>query len=879
MDNNNQPPKANLRLVVKEKELSVAPEGKVEFHVGAINSGTMEDVVKFAVKGVPPEWVTFDEPELRIEPGKAKQAILRIQPPPFPDGRVGKYKLEIQGTSRNAPRELATTRCTVIVAAYAPEGRVGVMIGAINFPVMPGSSVSIPLLLENRGISADSFRFNITGIPRNWVSTTSSVIRLAAGESKEMMFTINLPRSSAADAGRTPFKIQVSSEEVPSQKTEIDCILTVSTFSKFSGTLRPDQLEANQPAQLLINNEGNAEDTYDLSFQDSSGQLVFEKITRYAKEGSDPNNPEIGFAYSEITSAQRLQIPPGESGVFEYRSRLRSRPFVGNEETYPFNINVVSAEKKSLDFSSQIKQNGFLPPWLLVVLLIAVMLLCLILFIPKKGSEESISATQTAAYNQTQAAIIGEEDTDGDGLINSKELEIGTDPLNPDTDGDRLQDGEEFHTHNTDPLLVDTEGDALNDGDEILVYMTNPLIPDTDGDSLNDGDEVTRGTNPLMPDTDSDELNDGAEVALGTDPLNPDTDADELLDGQENQNCPHPLNPDSDADSFIDGRDLDPCDPNNPSMTATAIAGVPTEPPPPVATETPIPPTAPPTAPVVPTATDSVAPNLNGLIVFESNRDGNSEIYVMNAFDQTVTRMTDNPAVDMQPALAPDALQIVYVTNQDGNNEVYLTGVDRRTPMNLTNNPADDQNPTWSPDGKWVAFTSNRDGNPEIYVMRSDGSELRNITNNPGSDTQPSWFSSPGLLGSQEWIVFTSNRDGNQEVYKIKPDGSGLTNLTNNPANDYSPAGYIKGNLLAFVSDRDGNPEVYVMGTDGSAQRNLTNSPSQDLEPSFKTGGGWITFSTDREGTLEIYVIQDNGMGAFNMSRSPTGQDRHPNWR
>ena len=875
MDNNNQPPKVNLRLVVKEKELNVAPEGKVEFHVGAINAGTMEDVVKFAVKGVPSEWVSFDEPALRIDGGKAKQTILRIQPPPFPDGRVGKYELEIQGTSRNAPRELATTHCTVIVAAYAPEGRVGVLIGAINFPITPGSSVSIPLLLENRGISADSFRFSIAGIPRNWVSTTSSVVKLAASECKEMLFTINLPRSSVADAGRTPFKIQISSEEVPSQKTEIDCILTVSAFSKFSGMLRPNELEANQPAQLVLNNEGNAEDTYDLSFQDSSGQLVFEKITRYAKEGSDPNNPDIGFTYSEITSAQRLQIRSGESGVFEYRGRMRSRPFVGNEMMYPFNINVTSAGKKSLDFASQIKEKGFLPSWLLAVLLILFMGICLILFIPKKGSQESVSATQTASYNQTQAVIIGEEDSDGDGLVNREELEIGTDPLNPDTDGDRLKDGEEVKTYGTNPLLVDTDGDALNDGDEVQTYMTNPLIADTDEDSLNDGDEVTRQTNPLNPDTDADGLNDGAEVALGTNPLNPDTDSDELLDGQENQNCPHPLNPDTDADSFIDGKDLNPCDPNNPSMTATAVAGLPTNTPIPVVTETPIPPTM----PVVPTSTDSVGPNLNGLIAFESNRDGNSEIYVMNAFDQTVTRLTDNPAVDTQPALAPDAVQIVYVTNQDGNNEIYLTGVDRRTPMNLTNNQADDQSPTWSPDGEWVAFTTNRDGNPEIYVMRSDGSELRNITNNPGNDFAPSWFSSPGLLGSQDWIVFTSERDGNREIYKIKPDGSGLTNLTNNPANDYSPAGFIKGDLIAFVSDRDGNPEIYLMATDGGSQRNISNSPSQDLEPAFKTGGGWITFSSDRDGTLDIYVVQDDGSGAFNMSRNPAGQDRHPSWR
>ena len=34
-------------------------------------------------------------------------------------------------------------------------------------------------------------------------------------------------------------------------------------------------------------------------------------------------------------------------------------------------------------------------------------------------------------------------DTDGDGLLDTEELELGTDPTNPDTDGDGLTDGEE----------------------------------------------------------------------------------------------------------------------------------------------------------------------------------------------------------------------------------------------------------------------------------------------------------------------------------------------------------------------------------------------------------------------------------------------------
>ena len=66
------------------------------------------------------------------------------------------------------------------------------------------------------------------------------------------------------------------------------------------------------------------------------------------------------------------------------------------------------------------------------------------------------------------------EDPDRDGLTNLQEFQNGTDPNNPDTDGD-----------------------GLNDGDEVNKYKTSPLLADTDGDVVPDGVEIKNGTNPL----------------------------------------------------------------------------------------------------------------------------------------------------------------------------------------------------------------------------------------------------------------------------------------------------------------------------------------------------------------------------------------------
>ncbi|MEQ8765949.1 MAG: hypothetical protein RL885_18670 [Planctomycetota bacterium] len=163
-------------------------------------------------------------------------------------------------------------------------------------------------------------------------------------------------------------------------------------------------------------------------------------------------------------------------------------------------------------------------------------------------------------------------DTDGDGLLDGFERFYGTDPLDPDTDADRLSDGEEYNAHQSgsclDPLDPDVDGDGLFDGDE-LALGTDPCLSDTDGDLLTDGDEIAIGTDPLAADTDADGLTDGEEVGQGEDgmsclsPLLPDSDDDGLLDGEEvHEVGSDPCDPDTDDDGKIDGDDDDPLTPD-----------------------------------------------------------------------------------------------------------------------------------------------------------------------------------------------------------------------------------------------------------------------------------------------------------------------------
>ena len=879
----------SLILAIKEKEILVAPEGTINIHIGMINQSDNEDYVEIQIKGVPPDWVTLDTPVVHLSAGEAKEVVLIIQAPPTHQSRVGQYPLDVHAISQSEPEHSAVVRSFLTVAAFQSGGRIGAMLGSIYFSVVPGSSITIPVLLQNNGLKEDVFQLSIDGIPANWISTNAVFTKLGSSENQEIEFTLRVPRSPEAGVGRTPFKIYIISQNFPDQKAEVECILTVAAFSKFSASLHPGLLQSGQSGYLIISNEGNTTDTYHLSFQSPANLLIFEKEIQVSKKGTQ----QVDMAYIEIPPEEKIQVASGEQGKYAFRSRLKSRPIIGDEKTYPFTAKVLSAENVSLELQGDTNESGLIPSWLATTLAIGSLVLCLLFLIPFDGTQAAINATQTASFDQTQVALetlSAQQDSDGDGLNNAQEAEIATDPMKPDTDGDGLLDGQEVNQHITDPRNADTDGDGLSDGDEVLKHGTAPLKPDTDGDGLNDGDEIRFGTNPLHSDTDGDGVSDGDETRLGANPLKADTDGDDLLDGQENQVCPRPLDPDSDGDGILDGRDLEPCDLNNPLLTATAISAVLTQSPPVtgvpptnIPTETPAPTNttvAPPTnTAVVPLTPTPIFPPLQGVILFDSNRDGSPDIYTMNLANQSMLRLTDNAATDMQPALAPDSMRVAYVSNGNGNNEIYLTGLDRRPAVNLTNNSSDDQQPAWSPDGNWVTFTSNRDGNQEIYIMRSDGSELRNLTSNAASDFAPTWFSIPRFfgLGSEDWIAFTSNRDGNQEIYKVRPDGTGLTNLTRNPANDHSPSGLTGGRLLAFVTDRDGNSEIYTMTDDGGFLTNITGSSSQDLNPALDKNGKWVAFTTDRDGNLEVYVINLSDSSIYNLTRH-TAQETSPDW-
>jgi len=272
-----------------------------------------------------------------------------------------------------------------------------------------------------------------------------------------------------------------------------------------------------------------------------------------------------------------------------------------------------------------------------------------------------------------------------------------------------------------------------------------------------------------------------------------------------------------------------------------------------------------PEATAVPTRT-SPAP-AGGKIAFASNRDGNYEIYVMNADGSGVKRLTNNAASDEYPSWSPEGNRIIFQSNRDATRpdyeDIYVMNADGSGVKRLTYNvTSSDEDPAWSPDGKHIAFQSHRDSNWEIYLMNTDGSGLKRLTNHSGDDLWPTW--SPD--GKQ--ISFYSYRDGREGIYVINADGSGEKRLSDTSSHYRFQAWSPDGHRIAYDCWYEGNYDICAMNADGGAVRNLTHHSAEDGFPTWSPDGTRIAFASGRDGNAEIYVMNADGSNQIRLTRT-----------
>ena len=265
-------------------------------------------------------------------------------------------------------------------------------------------------------------------------------------------------------------------------------------------------------------------------------------------------------------------------------------------------------------------------------------------------------------------------------------------------------------------------------------------------------------------------------------------------------------------------------------------------------------------------------------VAFQSRRDGNAEIYLMNADGSDQTRVTTDLASDVEPDLSPNGRYVAFTSTRSGNADIWLLDLQSGELANLTNTTATEGWARWSPNGQQLAFHSNRDGNNEIYVLDVRTGELERVTTYAGADMFPEW--------SPDGKTLAIRRD--MDVWTLELRTGELTQLTTHPALDQMAAWSPNGQQLAFMSFREGYCSVFLMNADGSEQTNLTPKDPADpasawcsRAPSWSTNGQQILFMSFRPSTggdAEVFVMNADGSEQTRLTFT-RGEDGFPTAR
>ncbi|MDE0300676.1 MAG: translocation protein TolB [Candidatus Poribacteria bacterium] len=204
-------------------------------------------------------------------------------------------------------------------------------------------------------------------------------------------------------------------------------------------------------------------------------------------------------------------------------------------------------------------------------------------------------------------------------------------------------------------------------------------------------------------------------------------------------------------------------------------------------------------------------------------------------------------------ALASNTGRIVFTSLRDGNAEIYVMDADGGNQENLTNHLAYDVDPDWSPDGTKIAFESWRDGTGDIYVMDADGKNVIRLTDGPGTKSHPDW--SP----DGKKIAFSVD-DLLDHIDVIDADGRNREKLADRAR---YPSWSPDGKQIAFV-----NGEIYVIGDGGQGRKRVTDDLGGKSSPSFSPDGRRIAYDVEHEGIGHIFVVGADGRNRVRLTHN-----------
>ncbi len=264
----------------------------------------------------------------------------------------------------------------------------------------------------------------------------------------------------------------------------------------------------------------------------------------------------------------------------------------------------------------------------------------------------------------------------------------------------------------------------------------------------------------------------------------------------------------------------------------------------------------------------------SGKIFFQSDRARNEDVYVITR--KGVERLTKSPFFDGYPSSSPDGKKIVFESNRSGRFEIYIMELETKRIKKILSSPSDDRYPFWSYDGKYIYFARKIGRREQIFRYNVKTENVEQITNYRGRNSLPS--ASP----DNRFILLTSNRFIGWNVYMIDTLEKKVLKISENYGGCRAKFSH-KGNLIAWVThkfDKKGDIVLTSLSDIKSHRRLTLNSKKHDYCPSFSPDDKYIVYASGpklKEGNYELMVIEIASGKMWKLTNSPA-KDMVPYW-
>ena len=191
---------------------------------------------------------------------------------------------------------------------------------------------------------------------------------------------------------------------------------------------------------------------------------------------------------------------------------------------------------------------------------------------------------------------------------------------------------------------------------------------------------------------------------------------------------------------------------------------------------------------------------VQGEIVLASSRTGRFQLYAAERTNLAqLRRVMDDTAVATEPAFSPDGSRIAFTSTRDGQPEIYTMDADGTNAARLTNSAGADGDATFTADGQAVVFHSQRTGHRQIFLQPITSSDAVQLTQEPTDNSQPT------MSPDGETIAFVSNREGNTHIWLMSKDGTSQRPVTRGPQSKETSPRFLRDGSLAYLVDRKEN--------------------------------------------------------------------------